>query len=89
MTSRFSVSKQRQTITKHVAVCCGCIGLSFLAIRIADPIADIHGKEAKFVRLIDLCYLSTVYESDVNSPLSRAFQLQPMLKPSSVFSGTP
>jgi hypothetical protein len=41
------------------------------------------------VRLIDRCYLSTVYESDVNSPLSRAFQLQPMLKPSSVFSGTP
>ena len=32
MTTRLSVCNQRQTATKRIVLCCGCVGLSFLAI---------------------------------------------------------
>jgi hypothetical protein len=32
MLSRLSVSKQWQTATKRIVLCCGCVGLSFLAV---------------------------------------------------------
>jgi hypothetical protein len=32
MSPRPSVSNQRQTATRRIALCCGCVGLSFLAI---------------------------------------------------------